>query len=65
MVEFGGNKSIRGKIMKLHRWYYHLRGQVYAYGPIGPMTLEDAKKSIRDGWGGGKRVPYGTQIWKE
>jgi len=51
--------------MKLHRWYYHLRGQTYAYGPIGPMSLKAAKKSIRDGWGNGKRVPYGTQIWKE
>lgn len=50
---------------KLSRWYFLLPGQPYAYGPIGPMTKEQAKQDIRASWGNGKRIPYGTQIWKE
>lgn len=46
------------------RWYYHLRGQVYAYGPTQEMTEDELKEFLRTAWGNGKRVPYGTQYWR-
>lgn len=50
--------------MKKTRWYFHLRGQVYGYGPIGPMKKAEAKEYIREYFGNGRRLPCGTQIWK-
>ena len=50
--------------MNKHKWYVHLRGQVYAYGPMHPMTRTDLHVYLREYWGNGKRVPYGTQIWR-
>jgi hypothetical protein len=49
---------------KRYRWYYHLRGQVYAYGPTSPMTKGELWDFLRKCWGNGKRVPYGTQFWR-
>ena len=50
--------------MKKRKWYFHLRGQVYGNGAIGPMTKEEAKRFIRRAFGNGKRIPNGTQIWR-
>ncbi len=49
---------------KRTRWFFHLRGQVYAYGPVGPMTERELKDYLRTFWGNGKRIPYGTQYWR-
>jgi hypothetical protein len=46
------------------RWYFHLRGQVYAYGPTYTMTKEELKEYLREYWGNSKRIPYGTQYWR-
>jgi len=46
------------------RWYFHLRGQVYAYGPVGPMTKGELLEYLREQWGNGKRIPYGTGYWR-
>jgi len=51
------------RMNKKQRWYYHLRGQVYAYGPTSPMTKMELLEFLRNAWGNG-RVPYGTQYWK-
>jgi len=51
-------------MIKKVRWYFHLRSQVYAYGPTQPMTKEELKDYLREYWGNGKRVPYGTQCWR-
>jgi hypothetical protein len=59
--QFG--KLLREVAVK-YRWYFHLRGQVYAYGPVGPMTRSELLEYLRETWGNGKRVPYGTQIWR-
>jgi len=44
-------------------WYFHLRGEVNIYGPVGPMTRKEMVDYLRSFWGNG-RVPYGTQFWK-
>jgi len=46
------------------KWYFHLRGQSYAYGPIGPMTEKEVRTYIKITWGNGRNIPPGTQIWK-
>ncbi|MBS3906303.1 MAG: hypothetical protein KGZ49_04610 [Syntrophaceae bacterium] len=46
------------------RWFFHLRGQVYAYGPVGPMTKTELLEYLREQWGNGQRIPYGTQVWR-
>jgi len=46
------------------RWYYHLRGQVYAYGPTQLMTEIELLDFLRRAWGNGKRIPYGTGYWR-
>jgi len=47
------------------RWYYHLPGQVYAYGPTTQQfaTERDAREHIRRSWGF-VRLPRGTEVWK-
>jgi hypothetical protein len=46
-----------------HRWYFHLRGQVYVYGPTGPITKGELLEYLREQWGTGRRIPCGTQFW--
>jgi len=53
-----------GANMKRCKWYFHLRGQVYAYGPVGPMTKTELLEYLREQWGNGQRIPYGTQVWQ-
>jgi len=50
---------------RMSRWYYHLPGQVYAYGPTtGYYSNErDARDLIRRSWGF-KRLPRGTEVWR-
>lgn len=65
MVEHERTRLTEVIMRQLKRWYFLLRGQPYAYGPIGPMTLEKAKEDIRESWGNGNKLPHGTQIWRE
>jgi hypothetical protein len=54
---------LRGSRHRRSMWYFHLRGKVNIYGPVGPMTRKEMVDYLRSFWGNG-RVPYGTQFWK-
>uniref|UniRef100_A0A6M3M7H9 Uncharacterized protein n=1 Tax=viral metagenome TaxID=1070528 RepID=A0A6M3M7H9_9ZZZZ len=51
--------------MKAWRWFYHLPGQVYAYGPTTEYLSSESevRERVRRSWGF-KRLPRGTEVWK-
>ena len=53
--------------MKKKRWFYHLPGQPYAYGPSEfdePVDEAEVRRMILRSWyPGRKRLPNGVEVW--
>lgn len=46
----------------LKRWYFKARAAFDAQGPIGPMTLRDARVAVRAFYG--IKILRGVEIWE-
>ena len=53
--------------MSLKSFYYHLPGQVYAYGPTRAENKREVRRMILRTWykyKAKRRLPAGVQVWE-